>query len=82
MKPKRENVKPGALLVVRDGKTLTLDGHLYLSGASRELPDGTSLIVVTAPRKKDNINLVRVRINESDEHECFYCDVLTQCEVV
>lgn len=78
---KREHVIPGTLLAVRSGKTLTLDAHLYLSGVSRELPDGTSLIVVTGPRKKDNINLVRVRINECDEYECFYCDVLTQCEV-
>lgn len=81
-KPRRKDIVPGTLLTVRQGKSLTIDSHLYLSVVSSELLGGTSVIVVTGPRKRDGINLVRVRIDEYHEHECFYCDVLKQCELV
>lgn len=78
---KRADVVPGVVLEVRAGKTLSIDPHMYLFGKSWELPEGAQLVVVTPPRKKDNINLVRVKLNQFDEHECFYCDILTQCQV-
>jgi hypothetical protein len=80
-KPRRVDIEPGRLLVVRTNRTLELDPHLILSGRTRTVPDHTSLIVISRPRKQDGINLVRVRINEIDEFECYYCDVVNNCDL-
>ncbi len=78
-KLKNRDIVPGQCLVVRTNRTLDLDPHLILSGRTRTLPDHTILIVVSRPRKLDGINLVRVRINEADEYECYYCDIVSNC---
>ena len=80
---KRGDVTPGRQATVKVGHTLLLNPHLVLSVKPGQLTSGKQLIVVTLPRKKDNINLVRVRVlsaPENQEYECYYCDVLQHCE--
>jgi hypothetical protein len=78
---KKSEVIPGQVCVVKDGHTLTMDGHLTLYGVSWEMKDGGQFIIVSFPRKITKINLVRVQINPEEECECFYTDVLKHAEV-
>ncbi len=78
---KREHVVPGQILVVKPRRVLTLDPHLMLSGKSWDMLDGGVLHVVSKPRKIDGINLVRVQVNQSEQFECYYCDILSRCEL-
>jgi hypothetical protein len=69
---KRINVKPDCLATVKFGHSLDLDPHLCLSKPTIKVKDGGQFIIISLPRKKDGINLVRIRINSTDEYECYY----------
>lgn len=76
----RKDVVPDQVITVKNGHSLTLDAWLCLSNRAIELWEGASLIIMTKPRKIQNINLVRVKVNVQGEYEVFYCDLLTHCE--
>jgi hypothetical protein len=82
-KIKREHVILGLLVVVRKGHRLTLNAHrTFMKDCNVfDMLEGGMLAVVTKPRKIDNINLVRVRVNSKDEYEVFCCDLLNHCEL-
>lgn len=79
MEVKRADVVPGRTFLVRQDHVLTLDAHRFAFCEDRPLGAGCRLTVLTAPRKIDGINLVRVRVGDI-ECETFYCDVLKHCE--
>lgn len=74
MRPKRENVTVGASLISEQG--LMLDSYRMLFGLERAVVPGTTMTVLTLPRKKEGINLVRVKLSDRTEGEVFYCDIL------
>lgn len=80
MKLTKEQIVPGQVLKVKAGKDLHLDAPYMLSG-SHLMAEGGQLVVVTKPRKRDGINLVRVKVNSDDEYECFYTDIVYKCEL-
>ena len=90
------DVIPGKRVKLKDGRTIVLDAYLSLSGSAKEMLSG-ELEILSIPRKKvGGINLVRVKfiadgdnnvsefsdINNGNEYECFYCDILASCEEV
>jgi hypothetical protein len=79
MIPKRKDIVPGHMLFVRKGKALRLNAYLMLSGMMHVLDDNGVVFTLTKPRKIDGVNLVRVRV-ENTEYEVFYCDLLRNCE--
>jgi len=77
---KRKDIVPGTVLKVKLNKTLSMDAHLILFGKSWELLPNNPFTILTKPRRKDGINLVKVKMYGGQEYECYYCDVLKNCE--
>lgn len=74
MRPKRENVTVGATLISEQG--FMIDSYRMLFGLERAVVPDTTMTVLTLPRKKDGVNLVRVKLSDRSEGEVFYCELL------
>ncbi len=79
---KRAQVKPGQETRVKKKHELTLNASLCCFGVTKKIAEDARVSIVSFPRKKEGINLVRVKVDDGREYECFYCDVIKNCEIV
>jgi hypothetical protein len=82
IKPKKNDIVPGQMLVVRPGTVLPLNPHdMLMTGKCVGLEAGEELTIVRGPHKLMGINLVTIQLVDLSQYECFYIQTLQCCYV-